>query len=98
LKEIALYIHIPFCKSKCFYCDFNSSANNLHMVDKYIENLKKEIKMYSKKLKDYEIKTIFIGGGTPSYINERYIYEIMESANEKKEDKNDEREKRIYSW
>lgn len=51
------------------------------MVSKYISYLKKEIEIYSHKLKDYSLNTVFIGGGTPSYIDGRYIYEILDSVN-----------------
>lgn len=78
MKELAIYIHIPFCKSKCYYCDFCSFPNQLDMVDTYVEYLKKEINIYSDRMRnDYNIKTIFIGGGTPSYIDGKYIYEIL---------------------
>jgi len=74
---IGLYIHIPFCKSKCFYCDFNSFANKEELIEKYIESVKKEILEYD--LNQYEIKTIYIGGGTPSIINEKYIEDILKT-------------------
>ena len=75
MKKIGLYIHIPFCKSKCYYCDFNSYANKECLIEQYVESLKKEIKNY--ELEKYEIKTIYIGGGTPSIIPEKYIEEII---------------------
>ena len=75
MKEIGLYIHIPFCKSKCYYCDFNSYSNKDCLVERYIETVKKEI--LSLNLEQYIIKTIYIGGGTPSIINEKYIEEIL---------------------
>ena len=77
-KVCSLYIHIPFCKAKCFYCDFNSYANCDEYVNEYFKCLKKEIQMAKPKLKDYTIKTIFIGGGTPSYVAASNIYEVLE--------------------
>lgn len=71
-----IYIHIPFCKQKCFYCDFVSFANKDELVEKYINCLKREIK-YTLKAKD-KIDTIYIGGGTPSAIDSMYIKEILE--------------------
>ncbi len=66
--EIGLYVHIPFCHAKCNYCDFLSFSSNDHMTS-YIEALIKEIKAYSMTLKkEYTIKTIFIGGGTPTVL------------------------------
>ena len=44
MKELGIYVHIPFCKSKCSYCDFTSFANKEKIIEKYIECLKKEIK------------------------------------------------------
>ncbi len=69
MKEIGLYIHIPFCISKCKYCDFVSFNKINDMADQYIEAVKAEIEMYSDKLSDYEVQTIFIGGGTPSILD-----------------------------
>ena len=71
-----IYIHIPFCKKKCYYCDFISYASRECMVLDYITALKKEI-MYTLKKTD-KIDTIYIGGGTPSVIECKYIKEILE--------------------
>ncbi|WP_053957579.1 radical SAM family heme chaperone HemW [Inediibacterium massiliense] len=67
MKNIGLYIHIPFCVKKCFYCDFCSYPDT-HNISNYMNALKEEIKSFSEVLKDYQIKSIFIGGGTPSII------------------------------
>ena len=80
-KELGIYIHIPFCKQKCYYCDFISFANKNNKVDEYIEALRREINCYN--LKDYNVTTIYIGGGTPSYINGEYIVEILKQLKEK---------------
>lgn len=77
-KKIGIYLHIPFCKQKCYYCDFISFANRNEFMDKYIEAMKKEIQLRLKKLKNCEVATIYIGGGTPSYIKSEYIKEILE--------------------
>lgn len=77
MKELGIYIHIPFCKSKCSYCDFTSFANKGKMVEKYIECLKKEIE--NKEANNYIVDTIYIGGGTPSFIESKYIKEILET-------------------
>lgn len=71
-----IYIHIPFCKQKCYYCDFVSFANCENLIEKYISALKKEIKNTLKK--EDKIDTIYIGGGTPSIIDSKYIKEILE--------------------
>lgn len=71
-----IYIHIPFCKQKCYYCDFVSFANKEELIERYIDALKKEIK-HTLKSED-KIDTIYIGGGTPSVIDSKYIIEILE--------------------
>ena len=72
-----IYIHIPFCKKKCYYCDFVSFSNLENKQTGYIEALKKEISCYD--LEEYNVTTIYIGGGTPSYID---CYEIKEILDE----------------
>lgn len=97
-KEIGLYVHIPFCKSKCLYCDFVSFANNNDMIERYAECVKKEIIQYATENKTmsehglepkFIVKTIYIGGGTPSYIDEDYIVQIMETIKHNFEVKED---------
>lgn len=75
---LGIYIHIPFCESRCYYCDFCSNTINLNLVKDYISYLKMEIKLYDAILKNNEIDTIFIGGGTPSSISEYYIEQICD--------------------
>lgn len=75
-EDLSIYIHIPFCYSKCYYCDFNSSINDEN-IERYIKYLKREVDIYSETLDKYKVKTIFIGGGTPSFIDEKYIEEIL---------------------
>ncbi|MFC1566473.1 radical SAM family heme chaperone HemW [bacterium] len=69
----ALYIHIPFCKKKCIYCDFNSCDDKGSLIEKYIECLKVEMKSFRGSL----IDTIYFGGGTPSVLNEKFIEKIF---------------------
>lgn len=75
-QELGIYIHIPFCAKKCYYCDFVSYPNMKEKQKEYVEALKKEIKSYD--LQNYNITTIYIGGGTPSYIESKYIVEVLE--------------------
>lgn len=79
MKKVGLYVHIPFCKKKCFYCDFNSYENCENLVDSYIEALIRELSMYTDK-GEYQFKTIFIGGGTPTLINSYLIRKIIENV------------------
>lgn len=76
---LALYIHIPFCESKCKYCDFTSFRGNEETIEEYIMALNRELEIYSEKIKDEKIRTIFFGGGTPSSIKPKYIYSLMEN-------------------
>lgn len=80
-KELGIYIHIPFCKRKCYYCDFVSYANNCNNIEKYIETVLLEIKNYD--LSNYDVTTIYIGGGTPSYIDSKYIVKVIDKLREK---------------
>ena len=79
-KEIGIYIHIPFCKQKCHYCDFISYCDKDEMIEDYIEAVKNEIEL--QKIKS-QITTIYIGGGTPSYIDSKYLKEIMQEIRKK---------------
>jgi len=83
-KTLGIYIHIPFCKKKCHYCDFTSLSNkDDSCIKRYKDVLKKEIKYKVSELKDdnnIRINTIYIGGGTPSYIDSKYIIEIIKEV------------------
>ena len=69
MKHLGLYVHIPFCNQKCYYCDFASFAGKESMQNDYIEALCKEIRKTFKEIDEYIIDTIFIGGGTPSILS-----------------------------
>lgn len=81
MKKVGIYVHIPFCKQKCFYCDFVSFCDKTSFIDEYIECLKKEIKSKSDK-KGFIIDTIYIGGGTPSVIDEKLVRDVLETIRE----------------
>ena len=74
MKEISLYVHIPFCKQRCFYCDFPTFAGKEKYREEYIDALIKEIK---EKCSNQIIKTIFIGGGTPSYSETKELEKLL---------------------
>jgi len=63
--QLSLYIHIPFCKSKCFYCSFASFREKDDSIGAYLLSLKKEAQGYSNSL----VSTVYIGGGTPTYLS-----------------------------
>ncbi|MBT3879706.1 MAG: radical SAM family heme chaperone HemW [Candidatus Scalindua sp.] len=70
----SLYIHIPFCISKCIYCDFNSIVMKSQAVDEYLKAIEKELQSATGK---YSFKTVFIGGGTPTVLNERQLSRLL---------------------
>ncbi len=65
---LSLYVHIPFCKTKCPYCDFNTYQGIEALIPPYVEALALEIRLWAETLGHPEVNTIFLGGGTPSYI------------------------------
>ena len=83
MKELGIYVHIPFCKRKCAYCDFISFSGKARLIEKYVEALKREINKCKIGKEDYMVKTIYFGGGTPSFIESKYIVEILEAIKEK---------------
>lgn len=83
-NELGIYIHIPFCKQKCYYCDFISFTNKKCYENEYVNSLKKELDSYN--LSKYNLTTIYIGGGTPSIISEYNIQEILHKIKEKTKD------------
>lgn len=77
-KPLSLYIHIPFCNSKCAYCNFVSKVGTFNEKVRYTVNLLEEIKMRGKEFNPrYEIATIYIGGGTPSCLEPKAISTIL---------------------
>ena len=75
--KLGIYIHIPFCIKKCDYCDFVSYSNKFDVQEKYAEKIIEEIEDNKKLLKENEITTIYIGGGTPSSIKPELIKNIL---------------------
>ena len=86
IKAKSIYIHIPFCKSKCPYCDFASWAGKENLIEKYFDALIKEIRtkseayisLHNNEKKLANIKTIFIGGGTPSLIEPTFYKRLFD--------------------
>ncbi|MEQ9116326.1 MAG: radical SAM family heme chaperone HemW [Rickettsiales bacterium] len=81
-EELSVYIHWPFCLSKCPYCDFNSHVRDSIDQNLIFESYKKEISYFEEFLKNKKIKTIFFGGGTPSLMNPKLVEQILNSLNE----------------
>lgn len=78
MEKIGLYVHIPFCVSKCSYCNFVSFPNCEKRFDEYIVALKTEIEKRAKECKQKHVSTIYIGGGTPSILPAEYIPQILD--------------------
>lgn len=89
MKDIGVYIHIPFCKAKCLYCDFISFGGKETLYEQYKNALIDEIAS-ADFLKERNIKTIFIGGGTPTIMPPEFISEILEAVYQYNVDKNAE--------
>ncbi|MBQ8230771.1 MAG: oxygen-independent coproporphyrinogen III oxidase [Lachnospiraceae bacterium] len=79
LKPLELYLHIPFCVRKCRYCDFLSGPADVCTQDAYMEALLEELKGRSEECAEYEVDTIFIGGGTPSVVKPEWIQKVMDT-------------------
>lgn len=70
MKNLGLYVHIPFCVSKCAYCDFLSAPADGNFIDRYIDALCAEIAIRAKVFQNYSVDTLYIGGGTPTVLSE----------------------------
>ena len=83
-KELELYLHIPFCVSKCKYCDFLSAPSGEEQRQIYVERLCRRIRHWSDVIHNYgyEIVSIFVGGGTPSILTEAQITQVFEAVHE----------------
>ena len=79
-KELELYIHIPFCVKKCSYCDFLSMPAGEDIRRAYVDRLLEEIGQQAESCRDYQVVSVFVGGGTPSLLAGVQIWEIMEQV------------------
>lgn len=77
VEMAGLYIHIPFCENKCSYCDFVSFANKKDSIDSYFKALLKEIELQADNYREIVFETIYFGGGTPSFVDVKYIEQTM---------------------
>ena len=79
--SLGLYLHIPFCVKKCDYCDFYS-VTDAALMDAYTGALVREIRLYGEKAAGYVTDTVYLGGGTPSYLGEARLCRILRSVRE----------------
>lgn len=77
MKKIGIYLHIPFCKTICTYCNFLVFANKTAWIEKYIKALIQEISIKHSKFTDYTVDSIYFGGGTPSLISPELISQVV---------------------
>ena len=82
MNKAALYVHIPFCKVKCDYCDFYSITKKEDQIPIFTECLLKEIEAYKDYANKWEFDTIFLGGGTPSLLPAKYLEQILQKLND----------------
>lgn len=75
-----IYVHIPFCKSKCTYCDFASFPDKIGFAESYMACVYREMAKRKNELKNYKFNTLYIGGGTPSVVDENYIAMLVAAA------------------
>ena len=82
MQPIALYVHIPFCETKCPYCDFNTYAKIESLIPGYVSALRTEIELWAGLLDGPPVRTVFFGGGTPSYLPSNDISALMATISE----------------
>lgn len=81
-RSLGIYLHVPFCIRKCLYCDFLSAPGDDEMKTEYVEALKREIRGQASLYGGHEVRTVFLGGGTPSLLSGEQIGVIMECLRE----------------
>ncbi len=76
---MGIYVHVPFCKTKCPYCDFNTYQGIESLADAYIDAVTAEISLWGRVLQSPRVNTVFLGGGTPSYLPEDGVGRIVQA-------------------
>ena len=79
-QNLSLYLHIPFCVRKCLYCDFLSGPQSADVQEQYVEALCREIQETSPEYREFQVVSVFIGGGTPSVLQPEQTVRIMETV------------------
>lgn len=80
---LGLYIHIPFCRRICPYCDFNVYARQEHLVPAYLAALQRELTLWAERMDRRPLQTIYLGGGTPSLLEPAQVAELLETISQK---------------
>ena len=76
-EKLGIYIHIPFCKAKCDYCDFYSLPEREGTMDDYLKALIAHIKETAPLAKGWQVDTVYIGGGTPSFFGAKRLSALL---------------------
>ena len=80
VKPLGLYIHIPFCKSKCIYCDFYSLPRAEDRMDRYVSALCRQLAEIAQQTTAHTVDSVYLGGGTPSYLGEKRLRRILKTV------------------
>ncbi|TKJ31654.1 MAG: coproporphyrinogen III oxidase [Chloroflexi bacterium B3_Chlor] len=80
MNSVSLYIHVPFCASKCRYCSFNSYAGLSHLYERYAEALEEEIGLYGEGVGRVEAGTVYVGGGTPTVLSVELVARLLQAC------------------
>ena len=80
VKPLGLYIHIPFCKSKCIYCDFYSLPRAEDRMDRYVSALCRQLAEIAQWTTAHTVDSVYLGGGTPSYLGEKRLRQILKTV------------------
>ncbi len=79
-KKLELYIHTPFCVKKCAYCDFLSFPADEQTQEEYVNALLSEIAWYGRQMSGYELATVYIGGGTPTWLRTELMLAVLDAV------------------
>lgn len=80
MRPLGLYLHIPFCKAKCIYCDFYSLPHSKEKMDAYTAALQRDLIRWADQAKDHTVDTVYFGGGTPSYLGADRLCRLLETV------------------
>ena len=80
MRSLGLYLHIPFCKAKCLYCDFYSLPHAEERMDAYVAALTRQLAAWSERAEDCAVDTVYFGGGTPSYLGPDRLCRILDTV------------------
>ena len=79
-RPLGLYLHIPFCKAKCAYCDFYSLPHSEEKMDAYAAALTRHITEVAPQMQNHRVDTVYFGGGTPSYLGHKRLIALLNTV------------------